>query len=110
VRCGSVAASAERSCAPVACRMVSAIIVLSVTTALGCTGLDPVQPASGGTWYVGYHTGWGRYDESEEMNKAMKAASDYCLGRGQHMVVIDTQARPGGLRMSYASVHFRCTI
>jgi hypothetical protein len=95
----------------VAYRMVSAtmVIVVTVTTALGCTGLDPVQRGSGGTWYVGYHTGWGRYNEAEEMNTAMKAACDYCLERGQHMGVIDTQARPGGLRMSYAVVHFRCT-
>lgn len=84
------------------------VTVLIVATATGCAGLDPVQPASGGTWYVGYHTGWGRYNQTEEMNKAIKAASDYCLARGQHMSVIDAQSRPGGLRVSYASVHFRC--
>jgi hypothetical protein len=105
------AAGGGRQCALAACRTVSAImvIVVTVTTVLGCTGLGPVQPMSGGTWHVDYHTGWGRYDETEEMNRAMKAASDYCLGRGQNMDVIDTQSRPGGLRMSYASVHFRCT-
>jgi len=108
---GTFAASAERPRASGACRIVSALTIIAVivTTAAGCTGLDPVQPASGGTWTVGYHTGWGRYSVSEEMNHAMKAASDYCLARGQQMGVIDTEARDGGLRMSYASVHFRCT-
>ena len=83
--------------------------VVTVATALGCTGLDPVQPASGGSWYVGYHTGWGPYNEADEMSKAIKAASDFCLARGQHMSVIDSHSRPGGVSMSYASVHFRCT-
>jgi len=87
-----------------------AALALSAVTVIatpGCTGLDPIQPASDGTWYVGSHTGWGSHGETSDKSKAIKAASDFCLARGQHMVMLDAHAK-NDLAMSSASVHFKC--
>src|SRR5215831_5130552 len=75
---------------------------------VGCAETGPVQPARDGTYTVASNSGLGRYSETDEPNKAMKAATDYCNQFGMHMHALDTTSRPGRLRVSYAVVTFKC--
>ena len=83
------------------------ILPVILTQASGC-GLTPVQVESDDTYHVEYSSGMGAANETDEKNKAIKAAADYCTARGKHMRVIDASSRPGGLRFSYGKVHFAC--
>lgn len=87
------------------------IAVLSGVIALtGCaTGTDGPVPIGGGAYMIGGLGGGFDYSASTVKAKFFKEASEFCEGKGQEMIPINSTGKDAGLG-TYASaeVQFRC--
>lgn len=84
-----------------------AALIAAVVT--GCAEVTAVRPAEGGTLTVASNSGLGRTSTELELNKAIKAANDYCSALGQQTSIVNGTTRPGSLgRVAVGRVNFRC--
>ena len=90
---------------------ITVCMVGIAAAAAGCAEVSAVQPVVGGTYTVSSNSSLRASDPNVELNKAIKAATDYCSSFGQKMRIIDSHTKPNRLGTpAVGSVHFRCVL